>query len=959
MKDVLVFDIETETFGKPNPHKDKLKFIGFQFPSGTKLMYNYLQKEAIQSIFRRFRNISGHNIKYYDVPILERFGIEFKTFTNKRHIMLDTYEILSKRAKSLMRLNLGKGEMSLRQLCKRFGLSSKGDMDYNILKKNSWNKEELALIKEYLYGDLQSSTELLDYLENYFHGFKHFLSRKDVKELKWLTSSSGSFAYKAICHRTGLPEIYDDRAKRQKFRAAISWVRNDIKSAENVVAVDFKSLYPHMMIGGNLYTPAKEGEDFWNGMGVYLPYLEDREHGIRGKYSRKRGKVEEFLKELFDSRNEDKKEMKKLDKNSDRYRFLDKIQYAKKIILNTSYGIAGNPTFKSVYDVIRANDITAMARRSLVHATDVYESYGYELIYRHSVDGDSKTWYKVENKINEFTFNEFWNLFKNNNIIRKNGNEYIYLKDVETLTMDKDLNIVWKPLKYIMRHLNDVDCYKININNQNSLIVTSDHSVMNIENYTHKLTEVKPETLSKVILNSGFGKKQQVEINHQFEFFGYWIGNGWFRKDNYIGISTGNDKEELLEKCLNYVTELKNNNIYHSHKGNISLCNTKFVRYMKSLGFISGSKKKRIPEMVYESSFDDRCSFLRGMFSSDGTVVKGVPRYTTVNEKLAYDLKKLLMSVGIGSSVIKENKTNKYNNKDSGTYSYHIRILAMKIDIYKKNIGFIFKRKTDKIKDSSNISYSFKRISTEKANYDGYVYDVEVEDTHNFFANDVLVHNTDSCYIIDKYNDKDKVLAIAKEISEIQRKSFNIDIETHELEFDGEYIKFWLIQNDDGENLKNRNIGLKPDGTFSYTGIKLASVNTSEASKEVFNKHISKYLKENLPDELYIPVPKLMSWMKDVIKDDHTLLEKRYKVYDISQYKSKTSLQAQISKRYGDGIHNLILNKYIGAGKSKKYAKISELKKSFGDKWMDVIDYKSYLKELIEFIKPKMRKTIK
>jgi len=30
--------------------------------------------------------------------------------------------------------------------------------------------------------------------------------------------------------------------------------------------------------------------------------------------------------------------------------------------------------------------------------------------------------------------------------------------------------------------------------------------------------------------------------------------------------------------------------------------------------------------------------------------------------------------------------------------------------------------------------------------YDGYVYDIEVDDTHTFFANDVLVHNTDSVY---------------------------------------------------------------------------------------------------------------------------------------------------------------------------------------------------------------------
>ena len=36
-------------------------------------------------------------------------------------------------------------------------------------------------------------------------------------------------------------------------------------------------------------------------------------------------------------------------------------------------------------------------------------------------------------------------------------------------------------------------------------------------------------------------------------------------------------------------------------------------------------------------------------------------------------------------------------------------------------------------------------IDIGKREYDGYVYDLEVEDTHNFFANWILVHNTDSC----------------------------------------------------------------------------------------------------------------------------------------------------------------------------------------------------------------------
>lgn len=44
-------------------------------------------------------------------------------------------------------------------------------------------------------------------------------------------------------------------------------------------------------------------------------------------------------------------------------------------------------------------------------------------------------------------------------------------------------------------------------------------------------------------------------------------------------------------------------------------------------------------------------------------------------------------------------------------------------------------------------SFDYVEISKiEEIEYNDYVYDIEVEDTHTFFANNILVHNTDSCY---------------------------------------------------------------------------------------------------------------------------------------------------------------------------------------------------------------------
>jgi hypothetical protein len=62
------------------------------------------------------------------------------------------------------------------------------------------------------------------------------------------------------------------------------------------------------------------------------------------------------------------------------------------------------------------------------------------------------------------------------------------------------------------------------------------------------------------------------------------------------------------------------------------------------------------------------------------------------------------------------------------------------------SIGDMFMVNSANIKSESigkgfNISDVYK---IEKISYDGYVYDIEVDDTHVFYANNILVHNTDS-----------------------------------------------------------------------------------------------------------------------------------------------------------------------------------------------------------------------
>jgi DNA polymerase elongation subunit (family B) len=132
---------------------------------------------------------------------------------------------------------------------------------------------------------------------------------------------------------------------------------------------DYKSLYPSMMIGGNLFSPDPSG---WRGQGVYpSSYINDTD-GIIGTYSKKRGVIEKVILDLYEERMRTPKS--------------DPKNLAIKILINCCYGLLGSPKFKSIYNRTTAADVTAMARRSIKFARTFLEERNYEIAY---IDTDS------------------------------------------------------------------------------------------------------------------------------------------------------------------------------------------------------------------------------------------------------------------------------------------------------------------------------------------------------------------------------------------------------------------------------------------------------------------------------------------------------------------------------------------------------------------------------------------
>ena len=95
-----------------------------------------------------------------------------------------------------------------------------------------------------------------------------------------------------------------------------------------------------------------------------------------------------------------------------------------------------------------------------------------------------------------------------------------------------------------------------------------------------------------------------------------------------------------------------------------------------------------------------------------------------------------------------------------------------------------------------------------------------------------------------------------------------------------------------------------------------------------------------------------------LLEKDFTLAALRKDVGPLSDYeKSPTGLQAQISKKYGVGIHMMIPNtRNVGVGKGKSYCTLTEWKEH-GLKVSD-IDLENIFGELEYFMKPIQTKNI-
>ena len=236
------------------------------------------------------------------------------------------------------------------------------------------------------------------------------------------------------------------------------------------------------------------------------------------------------------------------------------------------------------------------------------------------------------------------------------------------------------------------------------------------------------------------------------EVIGLYIAEGYMRKNNskkgfYQLSIAGNEEIKNLTKKVFY----SHFNLKPSYENNDQVTFSSRIIYELFSDYLRmghNAKNKRIPRLFLNLKKDKLAALLRGYFEGDGSVSLGQIRVAcdTVSEGLKYDLSFVLSRFSIFTKFYEYEKVPKFKaNK--------IIILSNFVKNFKQ-IGFISERKNKILNEICSRNPKGSQIDIDK-NY-AYSKIVKIDQTdikisyclnvspqHNFFTNDILVHNCD------------------------------------------------------------------------------------------------------------------------------------------------------------------------------------------------------------------------
>jgi DNA polymerase I len=392
---VLAFDCEMLAQFMPDPEKDPIIAIAVKCGDFEEVLHGD-EKEII----RRFVNlikeldpdvIVGYNQDSFDWPYLkkraERYGIKLDIGRDRSEISfrggrpkiagrldVDLYDIALKMPDVKIK--------TLKNVAEYLGAKLEEDIGGKDIYK-CWVRGEIDKILKHAKNDVLATYSIAEELLP----MHYELSRMIKLPLDDITrmGRGKQVDYFLLSEARRIGEIAPNPPEIEESYEGAFVLEPKRGLHENVVSLDFMSMYPSIMIAYNISpdTLVKgKCDDCYRAPEV-------------GHYFKKSpdGFFKRILKMLIEKRREMKKKMKELDPNSQEYRLLDIKQQTLKILTNSFYGYTG-------WNVARwycrecAEATTAWGRYFIKRAAKIAESMGFEVLY-----GDTDSLFVKKDKL--------------------------------------------------------------------------------------------------------------------------------------------------------------------------------------------------------------------------------------------------------------------------------------------------------------------------------------------------------------------------------------------------------------------------------------------------------------------------------------------------------------------------------------------------------------------------------
>ena len=409
----IAFDMEVYCEGRePVPDRDPILMVSFFSEEIKKVLsYKYFEHECLElvenerelikrtvEILRDYNLVYTYNGDNFDFPYLvkrakylgvniplniriSRGGMYLRSYIpGKVHI--DLYPIVRRT------LNLSK--YSLEEVCyELFGVRKLEVGHRNIGKL--WEENDKKLV-EYSFQDAHYTYLVGEYFLPLEVMFSRIVNQTPFEVCR--ISSSQMVEYLLLRHSYRKNFLAPNRPSDEEYKKRLreyyegGYVKEPIRGVhENIVSMDFRSLYPSIIIAYNISPDT-----------IDCRCCEEKSEKILGHWfcKRRRGLIPEVLHKLLKRRKEIKEELKKIDSTSPYYALLDYEQKSLKVLANSHYGYLAYPRARW-YSKECAEVITYLGRMFIQRTIKEGERYGFKIIYA-DTDGLYATMEGVKSK---------------------------------------------------------------------------------------------------------------------------------------------------------------------------------------------------------------------------------------------------------------------------------------------------------------------------------------------------------------------------------------------------------------------------------------------------------------------------------------------------------------------------------------------------------------------------------